>query len=73
MTKYIATIRHHSIRSAREIEINGTLDDAKREAAKEFGGEQRDYDIVIAEMSEGYPPYVVASRKVGGRKWTSPE
>lgn len=72
MTKFIATIRHPSI-DIREIEISGTLDEAKAEAAKEFGGEQRDYEIVIAELPENSTPYVVASRKVGGREWTSPE
>jgi hypothetical protein len=71
MTKFVATIRHHSISRARQIEIEGTLTEAKRAAAREFDQEQRDYEIAIyADTSAGeYLPDLVATRRVGGRKW----
>lgn len=69
MTTYLATIRHHSISRARQIEIAGSLSDAKRAAAKEFGEEQRDYEIAILATDHPSGPYVVSSRRVGGHKW----
>jgi hypothetical protein len=68
MTKFTATIRHHSIARARQIEVTGTLTKAKQAAAREFGGEQRDYEIAIFEDWHGQPE-LVASRKVGASKW----
>jgi hypothetical protein len=69
MTKFFSTIQHHSIASAREIEIDGTMTDAKRKAAREFSGEQNDFRIVIFAAPAGIEPYKVSSRRVGGRKW----
>ena len=75
MTKYIATIRHHSIASARTITVEGSLTAAKRAATIEFGGEQRDYEIVIFEQ---YPRpgfadgcELAASRCVGSPRWSN--
>lgn len=67
--KYIATIRHHSIASARHITINVTLTKAKRAASREFGDEQRDYDIVISlDRGDGQTD-IIASRKAGAPSW----
>ncbi len=71
MTAYIATIRHSSIASAREIKIDGSLTKAKREASKEFCGEQNDYLIVIAK-DDGRGE-IIASRRVGSDRWVSAE
>ena len=68
MTKFIATIQHHSISRARRIEVNGTLKQAKIAASREFGQEQRDYDIAIFEDGE-YGPLPASTRRVGERKW----
>lgn len=65
MTIYTATITHHSIHSARVIEIDGTLTQAKRAATKEFGEGFLDHVIVIRDQY-GEP---VASRRVGDKSW----
>lgn len=70
MTKYISTIRHHSISRAREIETIGTLPQAKRAASDEFGDEQTDYQIMIFEDRENAPLVPVASKRVGARCWS---
>lgn len=65
MTKYTATIAHSSIARARQIEIDGSLTQAKRAATAEFGEEQIDYRIVIIdERGE-----TVASRRVSDKTW----
>lgn len=69
MAAYVATIRHHSIARARQIEIEGTLTEAKKAAALEFGQEQRDYEITVYERYPGYPHAIVSTRRVGSRKW----
>lgn len=72
---YIATIAHHSIRRARSIAITGSLDEAKRAAAAEFGGEQRDYEIRIYDAracrytGELIADQIVARRYVAARSW----
>lgn len=71
MAKYIATIRHSSITSARHITIDGTLTQAKRAAAREFGGEQSDYRIVIA-LDDGRGE-IIASRRVADSRWADAE
>lgn len=71
MSNYIATIRHNSIATARHIEIDGTLTQAKRAATKEFGGEQVDYRIVIA-LNDGRGE-IITSRRVGDSRWTNAE
>lgn len=65
MTIYTATITHQSISSARVIEIDGTLTQAKRAATKEFAGEFVDHRIVIRD-ADGE---VVAARRVGDKSW----
>lgn len=69
MTKYLATIRHHSISRARQIEIIGTLTQAKTAASREFGQEQRDYEIVVYEDLDDRAPYLITSKRVAARKW----
>lgn len=65
MTKYFATIAHHSIASAAVVEIEGTLVQAKRTATKEFGDGFIDHRIVIRnERGE-----TVASRRIGDKRW----
>lgn len=65
MSKFTATITHHSISSARVIEIDGTLTQAKRAATKEFGDGFVDHRIVIRD-ADGE---VVAARRVGDKSW----
>lgn len=70
MTVYYATIRHHSIGSVRTIGVNGTLSQAKRRATREFGGGFIDHEIVIYEgCDDYYPGDIVATRRIGSRKW----
>ncbi len=65
MSKFSATISHHSISRARVIEIDGTLTNAKRAATKEFNGEFVDYVIIIRdEFGE-----TVATRRIGDKGW----
>lgn len=64
-TTYTATIAHHSISRARVITIDGSLTQAKRTATKEFGAEQRDYNIVIRDARGE----TVAARRVGDARW----
>lgn len=67
MSKYIATITHHSISRARVIRIDGTLTAAKRAATKEFDSEMQDYRIIIC--NDDARREVVAARLVGERGW----
>ena len=69
MTRYIATIRHHSIAKAREINIDGTLSAAKRAASKEFGDEFLSYEIVIYEEKFDGELIKVSSKLVGAKHW----
>ncbi len=69
MSKYIATIRHHSISSARHIEIDGTLAQAKRAASREFGAEQRDYTIIIGQDRGDGDVQIVSSRRIADARW----
>lgn len=72
--EYRATIRHHSIASARVVPVGADLAEAKRKASAEFRGDFNDYTIVIlAEQTPDNPTGIVASRKVGGRKWYDTE
>lgn len=65
MTTYTATITHHSISSARVIEIDGTLTQVKRAATREFGDGFVDHVIVIRdEYGE-----TVATRRIGNSRW----
>ena len=68
MTKtYIATIHHHSIARARSITIQGDLTAAKRAATAEFGDDQQNYVLYIAN-SLGQP---AASRRLSAKRWTN--
>lgn len=71
-TTYIATIRHHSIGSAPEIEITGTLAQAKRAATARFGDGFQDHEIAIYRRLENFAHdgIKVASRLCGDRRWT---
>ena len=69
MTKYLATIRHHSISRARQIEIVGSLTRAKAAASREFGQEQIDYEIAIYEDMGDRMPDLVATKRVAARRW----
>ncbi|MGB3417891.1 MAG: hypothetical protein WBA36_14550 [Mesorhizobium sp.] len=72
MTRYTATIRHHSIARARIIGVGDDLTTAKRNATKEFGDEFLDYMIIIRDRDEqdwGGNEDVVASKRVGAKRW----
>ena len=69
MTMFTATIRHHSISRARKIDCGEDLAKAKRLALREFGFEQRGYQIVIYGEEAGRAPELYASRHVGARQW----
>lgn len=69
MTKYTATIAHHSIARARVLEIEGTLAQAKRAASREFGDGFADHRIVIRQ-ADGRWDDIVATRRLSDRRWT---
>lgn len=71
MTNFRATIRHHSIARARVVDL-GTPDliAAKKAASAEFKGEFADYTIcILGEETPDNPRGIVASKRVGARKW----
>jgi hypothetical protein len=67
MTRYFASISHHSISRARIVPVGETLAAAKRAATREFGDEFLDYLIIITNAADE----MVASRRAGERKWVS--
>jgi len=72
MTRFTATIRHHSIARARTVDVGDDLTTAKRNATKEFGDEFLDYTIIIRDRHEqdwGGNEDIVASRRVGNKRW----
>lgn len=70
MTRYTATIQHHSIARARVVDVGDDLASAKAAASSEFGDEQRDYTIIIMDHdAANFDSEIVARRKVSGRKW----
>lgn len=72
MTRYTATIHHHSIASARVENVGEILAAAKRNATREFGGEHIDYEIIIRDTTlPEYPGNMVARRKVGAPGWAA--
>lgn len=75
MTNYSATIRHHSISSARVVDLGTTdITEAKRRASAEFGGDFNDYTLVIlGERTPGNPDGIISSRRLGARKWRDAE
>lgn len=71
MTKYIATIAHHSIARAREITISGDLAQAKRAATREFKGDHLDYEVQVYIDLPGREPELVARRRLRDSRWTN--
>jgi phosphopantothenoylcysteine synthetase/decarboxylase len=72
MTRYTATIRHHSIARARIVNVGDDLNTAKRNATREFGDEFVDYTIIIRDSQEqdwGGNEDIVASKRVGAKRW----
>lgn len=63
--KYFATISHPSIRDARTITINGSLETAKRRAVREFGDGFRDHVIVILDERND----TISRKVIGERNW----
>lgn len=73
MPRYLATIRHHSIASARSIVIDGTLTAAKRAATAEFGNGFVDHTIVISPVlpdGSADAEYPISWRTIRNRRWT---
>lgn len=68
MTRYTATIRHHSIARARVVEVGDDLTNAKKAATREFGGDFNDYTIVIFDR-DAFDSAIVASKRLGDRVW----
>lgn len=69
MTRYTATISHHSISRARIIDAGDTLLAAKRAATREFGDGYNDHVIVIYDTTRRPGDQMVASRRMDCRKW----
>ena len=70
MSRYSATIGHHSIASARVVPVGDDLGAAKRAASREFGDDFQDYEIAILDReAPNYDSEIVATRRVGARKW----
>ena len=78
MTRYIATITHHSISRARIEMVGDTIHAAKINASREFGGDLGEATIEIMDTEtpifDGTVPgpgncTVVASRRVVGSGW----
>lgn len=75
MTNLRATIRHHSIARARVVDL-GTddLTKAKTLAAAEFRGDFVDYTLcILGDATPHNPSGVIASRRIGARKWHNHE
>lgn len=69
MSKYTATIRHHSISRARVIDAGNSLPAAKARASAEFGDGYLDHEIVIYEDTDTHGPCMVTSRRIGSDAW----
>lgn len=69
-TRFSATLRHHNIARARVVPVGDDLAAAKRAASAEFCGDFRGYEIVILDRdAHNYDSEIVATRRVGARKW----
>ena len=68
MTRYTATIRHHSISRAPVVPVGETLHAAKINATREFGCGFNDHEIHIMDAETPESP-VVAWRKMGANTW----
>lgn len=72
MTRYTATIAHHSISRAPVVPVGETLAAAKRAPTREFGDGFRDHEIQITDTTIRNPwEAVVARRKIGTQRWTT--
>lgn len=70
MTKYVATICHHSIGRAPTVSVGNTLRGAKRRATLEFGDGFLDHTIVIMDTELPEHDNVVATRRIRDRIWS---
>lgn len=74
MTRYTATIKHHSIARSDEVPVGDTLTQAKRNATKEFGKGFIGHEIIIFDNGTEYLPEAVAFRRIGyDARWTNVE
>lgn len=73
-SRYYATISHHSISRAREVDVGNDLAEAKRLADDEFGGDFNDYMLNIYDrQSRGQDKdYPVAARRMDA-EWDAGE
>ncbi len=70
MTRYTATIRHHSISRARIVPVGDDLTAAKRAASIEFGDDFRDYELVILDRdAPNFDSEIVALKRASAKKW----
>ena len=71
MTNLHATIRHHSIASARVVDLGtDNLTKAKKAAVAEFGDDFADCVIcILGDRDIHNPSGIVATRRVNGRYW----
>lgn len=70
MTRYQATIRHHSISRARIVDVGNSITAAKRAATREFGGDFNDYVLVVLDTQLPEWERIVASKRLGDRRWS---
>ena len=79
MTRYTATIQHHSIANARIVPVGDTIAQAKRRATAEFCGEQQDavitiYDTTMPIYGDNPEPgnqMAAAARKISAARWSN--
>ena len=70
MTRYTATITHHSISRTPTIDAGDTLTAAKRKATQEFGDGFEDHLITITDTTIANPfEATVAQRRIGAKRW----
>ena len=62
---FTATIRHHSIKRVRSIDVGNNLNVAKRLATREFRADNQDYHIVILDDAG----QLVSGRRIADEKW----
>jgi hypothetical protein len=71
MTRYTATISHHSIARSRTVSVGDTLHAAKINATREFGDGYLDHTIIITDTTVSNPfEATAASRRVGHPHWS---
>ncbi len=75
MTRFTATITHHSIGRSPTVDVGDTIAAAKINASRAFGDGLADHLITITDTlvspshkAQGYD--IVASRRVGDARWT---